>query len=160
MDPCENFFEAACGKHSGFYDSRVSKKTIKVAQFLDGNKLQIMFSVSLFFSDFFKSPQPSFLPSKSGKVMKQFYDLCEKWKVMNETEQREEQSKAISDMIKKWGPIPMFDKNWKESDFDLNGQSFRVWYLIKGGQQAYSSISDYDNSDKGAFVEEFFSAAV
>ncbi|KAF1753775.1 hypothetical protein GCK72_020332 [Caenorhabditis remanei] len=105
VDPCENFFEATCGKHSGFYDSRVSKKTIKVAQFLD---------------DFLKTPQPSLSPSKSGKVMKQFYDLCEKWKVMNETEQREEQSKAISDMIKKWGPIPMFDKNWKESDFDLN----------------------------------------
>ncbi|EFO89375.1 hypothetical protein CRE_20537 [Caenorhabditis remanei] len=112
VDPCENFFKAACGKyneHNVESDVRFNTKTGIVARLI---------------KEFLDKNLPS--TSNSENAMHFLYQKCQESNKLNVTEIAEQEAKTQLELIKKIGWAPIFDRNWNEADFDLNGRVLRV----------------------------------
>ncbi|KAF1758901.1 hypothetical protein GCK72_015361 [Caenorhabditis remanei] len=106
VDPCENFFEAACGKYNENNlesKTRLSTKTGIVARLI---------------KEFLDKNLPS--TSNSENAMHFLYQKCQESNKLNATEIAEQEAKSQLELITRIGSAPVFGRNWNEADFDLN----------------------------------------
>ncbi|EFP12947.1 hypothetical protein CRE_05302 [Caenorhabditis remanei] len=107
VDPCENFFKAACGKYNedNFHPhTRLSTKTGIVARLI---------------KEFLDKNLPS--TSNSENAMHFLYQKCQESNKLNATEIAEQEAKSQLELIRRIGSAPIFERNWNEADFNLNG---------------------------------------
>ncbi|PIC29394.1 hypothetical protein B9Z55_020982 [Caenorhabditis nigoni] len=106
VDPCQDFYKAACGKYTEQTlspGSRMVKKTYILKQLIH---------------EFLLKDEQS--TSKSENAMKIYYKRCAEDEAMNETRKNEIKKDYLLQMVKEVGSFPMLTKNWTEADFDLN----------------------------------------
>ncbi|CAO4381223.1 unnamed protein product [Caenorhabditis nigoni] len=106
VDPCQDFYKAACGKyteHTLSPGSRAAKKSYILKNLIH---------------EFLLKDEQS--TSKSENAMKIYYKRCAEDKAMNETRKNEIKKDYLLKMVQEVGSFPMLTKNWTEADFDLN----------------------------------------
>ncbi|EFP12948.1 hypothetical protein CRE_05303 [Caenorhabditis remanei] len=106
VDPCENFFKAACGKyneHNLDPETRFNTKTGIVARLIE---------------EFLDKNLPS--TSNSENAMHFLYQKCQESNKLNATVIAEQEAMSQLELIRRIGSAPIFERNWNESDFNLN----------------------------------------
>ncbi|KAF1758897.1 hypothetical protein GCK72_015357 [Caenorhabditis remanei] len=115
VDPCENFFKAACGKyneHNLDPDDRFNTKNEIVARLI---------------KEFLDKSLPS--TSNSENAMHFLYQKCEESNKLNATEIADQEARSQLELIRRIGLAPILERNWNESDFDLNDMMARIGEL-------------------------------